>query len=1754
MSEGGAPDLSVRRLACGIGIVLLILSGMMVPALREGRAQSAWGRLTLLDSEGKAVQKMAPGSEYSIIVHLENVLSSEIGSVAIALQGPLQPASLPRSLSLSWSSSAGFLEPQGQGALVAQRCTFSSESQTIHEWRFTFRLPRLSTAGMWTVGCQTAPRSIQASISAEVGFDFLIRSPPDLSFSVPAGQTGPGSPSPLVLSLACNDQARLYLSSGGLTGASGSSIPASSIIVDDDSTLGEKPETGQASFVVGTTPLPYLTLPAGPERSLSIYAFLSCPPGMQGGSTFSGSLNVVLAPNYRSDQTAPSVENLFLVSSGASDLYGPTNSIVAAATISEDYALSSLTFSVRVDSGAAIYRQIAWTGNGNYQCEFQVQANPGQQVALTVEAIDIAGRRSTATKAAVVKEQGISGVYVGDLSVWENDYFDDLYDIYPSFPSDGWASIYARVASTSGVMLHFERRYRGLAHVFATESVSMAPVSSPKWPNMWEARIRVAPSEEVTYWVTTSEGQASAPKSFVALPDVWNDHYGFGLLQSWGEQGWSPEVLLSKLEEVAGSFVIPINTWGQSSTNPPRYFYPFQDRVGLWEPEFGGTMQMMAWYEQWRRAVEQRDPAGAFYAMSWFFYHRTWRDDAPPVPAPHSGEQWDRVAQKLGRLVATDPTWRALVLDQEYASYNEVKNMVPLASEWDDNRDGVMDANEFEAHMVNDMLGLLRLFRADTWYGGQPHLGYRWSSRIIPPEARLSGSVNHFQHCDANGQATWYFTDHFDSSLHQPLLSAGVSACASDLATDYYLHRTMDRHGTSTDWNLGFAEQVLYAYLLNPHYVTVWVHGGWDGPAEPDSPYSFDQTEKAFAQKIASKWNYVTYLSNLEYAELPTGGSRPFGRRVLGTKPTWFLPQTSDVYYSLSKETGSMWLMAISNFETSAKTLRITIGPELFDWYGCDNLVAIDPTAPGAPWQYLTRSNNQISLTISAQDVRILKVGVPVEVLALPQNEDGYPEDILGKVQPPRFLGYNPTTNEVSLVMDGGVSQFLKLYLPAGISSGMIVVNGRKMTCALQVPNTASRSKTDDVTALVTYVDASNHPPPDGGFPAPKDYVENQLKPYGGYGPFGIPQKLKSSYYWNSFAVMAGTIVGASFPSELDQILRTDCPSSGDDVRKIDLIVSALDLLRAQQPPGIATVLQNAQNRNVPDRDYNNGIEWEYRRVHALTILGQIPVDRSAIVSRVVASQDPVTGGWEADPIGQNLAVLQGYVPQKPCIWRTHRAVIILSCLGADIPQRSKVTGYVSSCQNGDGGWGYSSGRPSDVYPTWCAVQTLSKLGVAVPNRDKVIAFVESLMNSDGGFGDRPGWYSRLESTFYALDILNVLGSSVPYYFGDVPSEPSWYGDSSYKIFSATFEFFNGNYGRDSPSEAAIYAHKMGLDIVAPKFGGSEMAEKFNSFAQLYGLRTMSVVSSENYGFKLQFNGHHWVDHSGEEAYPVGRQGAAFPYSSGTTMGTSFEQFASSNSGFLQYGLLWWNSLDWKTYHLTQDVLDGAVDIGGYNALWCQGIYGSSVPEDNPWVEKYMGHLAPVTECDNHGWAFRGASLAESGKTLFIARSGDWAGLKDAVDNQRTAYVNSQGQIWGDRWAVEYLRVHSDRWSITKTPPVIVVPVTKNNSWEWGGRGLSWEVWKGSGAVVRILAQDGTTPGDPLNTEVYECRIDGIRQNLTFVSAEQIGRELGIEAKYVHSYYYVERPDLLPGTHTIHVDYRGQGGTRVTEAVTITVV
>jgi hypothetical protein len=319
--------------------------------------------------------------------------------------------------------------------------------------------------------------------------------------------------------------------------------------------------------------------------------------------------------------------------------------------------------------------------------------------------------------------------------------------------------------------------------------------------------------------------------------------------------------------------------------------------------------------------------------------------------------------------------------------------------------------------------------------------------------------VNHFQHCDADGGSAQFFRqigyavagDTWDAiygnygTFTPGLFTMGISPAASDLATDYTLHTANETHNTDTYWSdFGFADQLLYAVLLNPRYVALWVHGAWDST----EPYAFDAQEKAFANRSAKLLNTVPYINNLTYAYRPSGHSlSTLSSSEVGSKPSWITTNASaseGVFWSLAKETGSMWQLVASNLQTSTRSLTVTLSSDAFATHGLDSLVAFN-ASDGSSWVTLNDTAGERSFTIplANSSFQVWKFGAPFEVLGLPFEYDGWPHS--GNSTYPSASGiefYSYSLNNLTVNVSSPTDQFFKFYVTDHSAPWSLTLNG----------------------------------------------------------------------------------------------------------------------------------------------------------------------------------------------------------------------------------------------------------------------------------------------------------------------------------------------------------------------------------------------------------------------------------------------------------------------------------------------------------------------------------------------------------------------------------------------------------------------------------------------------------------------------------------------------------------------------------------
>jgi hypothetical protein len=342
-------------------------------------------------------------------------------------------------------------------------------------------------------------------------------------------------------------------------------------------------------------------------------------------------------------------------------------------------------------------------------------------------------------------------------------------------------------------------------------------------------------------------------------------------------------------------------------------------------------------------------------------------------------------------------------------------------------------------------------------------------------------------------------------------------------------------------------------------------------------------------------------------------------------------------------------------------------------------------------------------------------------------------------------------------------------------------------------------------------------------------------------------------------------------------------------------------------------------------------------------------------------------------------------------------------------------------------------------------------------------------------------------------------------------------------------QYFGGNYPgqHDFGDFAVLAAARQGLSVLSGKKYGNTLIPGMRGFSQHYNLGVDIVEGDEIYPFKLQYNGYQEKSHSHNYVHNVGVGGPWAPYRSGSTMGNSFDEpgpagnLVDGNDPYLTHGF--------SSYQFggkqreTRDVLDGAVNKGGYNSWAVGGIYVSNPFNSyNPQLEKYAGKLSPILEHDNHH-TFENAKYKQSRQCgFFISNLDGYAGLWDAHLYGRVGFIYEDDTIWGSKWVIDFAK--SKGIALPSNPTLLVSCITEPVKDVWGR--YSWETWQG-GLIVSIWGNYGT------------CKVDGIAQPMVEKTKEDCCMDVrGTSdlAKYYTGYSYVQLPDISSGRHVVEVD------------------
>ena len=89
---------------------------------------------------------------------------------------------------------------------------------------------------------------------------------------------------------------------------------------------------------------------------------------------------------------------------------------------------------------------------------------------------------------------------------------------------------------------------------------------------------------------------------------------------------------------------------------------------------------------------------------------------------------------------------------------------------------------------------------------------------------------------------------------------------------------------------------------------------------------------------------------------------------------------------------------------------------------------------------------------------------------------------------------------------------------------------------------------------------------------------------------------------------------------------------------------------------------------------------------------------------------------------------------------------------------RDKISEWILSCQNSDGGFGPRPGEPSNIQATFYALRSLFMLDKKIEKEENLIKWLKSNQNQDGGFSMN-GLSSDISFTFYAVGSLIIISS-----------------------------------------------------------------------------------------------------------------------------------------------------------------------------------------------------------------------------------------------------------------------------------------------------------------------------------------------------------------------------------------------------------
>jgi prenyltransferase beta subunit len=345
-------------------------------------------------------------------------------------------------------------------------------------------------------------------------------------------------------------------------------------------------------------------------------------------------------------------------------------------------------------------------------------------------------------------------------------------------------------------------------------------------------------------------------------------------------------------------------------------------------------------------------------------------------------------------------------------------------------------------------------------------------------------------------------------------------------------------------------------------------------------------------------------------------------------------------------------------------------------------------------------------------------------------------------------------------------------------------------------------------------------------------------------------------------------------------------------------------------------------------------------------------------------------------------------------------------------------------------------GGSKDLAYTWAATRCLSLLQADLSKQKKISDFVHTYRNSDGGFSDRPGWSSNAVATFYAIDALRLLPpiDSLPKPKPIVKSRPL---PSGLKVFTIQIE----SHGQGSPAEAVDLARSLKIHLWGAKNPKPAWLKKAQELADRDKVPVTFFVANEEYGTWIDFPGMGTYSHTSDIIAPAGADIGPSLANAGTF---TWEEYREKRLKPLEAagGRVVWQF--GENEELVRLLLDDSVDRGGFAAISTFHFGNPDFTNSEPFLKRYRGHLPFIGLQDAHGtepWWF--SDTTTGFRTLFLAKEASWEGWLEAMKNQwvvsvrKDAVTNGQLRMHdGAAEAVEFVKSHETDWQWWDNPEI----------------------------------------------------------------------------------------------------------------------